>query len=90
MHVDRESGFSTPTGNDNATTDALLTLARAERAAGQPAEALAAYERAADSARRREAGGRAREVLGEWAELLAAAGEHEQAFALMREALKGS
>lgn len=76
--------------NPKATTSALLTLARVERAEGHSSEALAAYERAAESARHVASADRLREALGEWAELLAEAGEHEKAFALMREALKGS
>ena len=66
-----------------------MTLARADAAEGQRAASLALYERAADLARRTGSSARLREVLGEWAERLADVGEHERAFALMREALKG-
>ncbi len=76
--------------NDNGVIDALLTIARTEVAMGKSGEALAWYERAAASAHKLAAPqARVREVLGEWAELLANAGDHQQAFEMMREALKG-
>ena len=77
------------TANRHAEIDALVTLARAESAEGRRDEAIALYERAADAARAIGSPPRLREVLGEWAELLAQSGEHERAFELMREALKG-
>lgn len=78
------------TSNQNASIDAQVTIARTEVAMGKPGEALEWYERAAGSARRLTApGARLREVLAEWADLLANAGEHQKAFEMMREALKG-
>jgi transcriptional regulator with XRE-family HTH domain len=76
------------TSNADAQVDALVTLARAEAAAGRSEEALALYERAATSTRVAGAHTRLREVLAEWADLLANAGEHQRAFELMREAVK--
>jgi transcriptional regulator with XRE-family HTH domain len=77
------------TSNENAAIDAQLTIARTEVAMQKTPDALEWYERAAASARRLAAPqARVREVLGEWAELLANAGEHQKAFEMMREALK--
>lgn len=78
------------TSNDKAETDALLALARAEVAGGQGPQAMAWYERAADSARRGPSPVRLREALREWAELLAQNGEHQKAFELLREAIGSS
>lgn len=75
------------TTNDFAALGALLTLARAHRAQDMNGESLAFYERAADLARREGKPARIRLVLGEFAEALAAAGDHERAFGLMREAV---
>lgn len=76
------------TSNDFAALGALLTLARAQKKNGLDSDAKASYERAADLARREGKPARIRLVLGEFAEVLAAIGDHEQAFGLMREALK--
>lgn len=77
------------TSNLNATIDAELTMARTELAMQKAPEASEWYERAVASARRLAAPqARAREVLAEWAELLAKAGEHQRAFEMMRDALK--
>lgn len=76
------------TSNDFAALGALLTLARAQKAQGLNSEVMALYERAADLARREGKPARIRQVLGEFAESLATVGNHERAFALMREALK--
>ena len=90
MRLAREAlDLAERTSNAPAEIDALVTLARADAAEGQRAASLALYERAADLARRAGSPARLREVLGEWAERLADAGEHERAFELMREALKG-
>lgn len=78
------------TSNANGVIDAQLTLARTQVAMQETREALGWYERAAASAHALAAPqARVREVLGEWAELLANAGEHQKAFEMMREALKG-
>ncbi len=76
------------TGNDFAALGALLTLARARKTRGLDSEVVALYERATDLARREGKPARIRQVAGEFAEVLAALGEHERAFALMREALQ--
>ncbi|HSO29196.1 MAG TPA: helix-turn-helix transcriptional regulator, partial [Candidatus Sulfomarinibacteraceae bacterium] len=75
------------TSNEIAILAAVLTLARARRAQGLNSEAAALYERAADLARREGKPARIRQVLGEFAETVAGEGDHERAFALMREAV---
>lgn len=76
--------------NEKAAVSASLTLARAEIALGRNADALADYERAADLARHGTSTARLREVLAEWADMLARAGELERALDIMREALGSS
>jgi tetratricopeptide (TPR) repeat protein len=78
------------TENKKAAVDALLTLARARNALGDVTGGLAANETAGELAR--AAGGPmlVRKALREWADALAASGDHERAFALMREALTAS
>ncbi len=76
--------------NTKATVDALLTLAHARSIQGDGAAELTAYERAAELAREFAGPGLLRKVLREWADALATAGQHERAFALMREALSVS
>jgi transcriptional regulator with XRE-family HTH domain len=73
--------------NNKAIVDALLTKARALSAQGETADALAAYERAGELARQVGAVGLTRKALREWADALASAGLHQQAFELAREAL---
>ena len=75
------------TDNDFAALGALLTMARARRMQRRIDDALACYERAADLARREGKPARIRLVLGELAETLAAAGQHERAFRLLQEAV---
>ena len=74
--------------NEKATVNALLALARAQRALGQPAEAAPLCERAVTLARASASPGLIRGALGEWADVLTEAGEHERAAALLREALR--
>jgi transcriptional regulator with XRE-family HTH domain len=76
--------------NAKAMVSSLLTLAHARSAEGDAEAALAAYERAGGLARDAENSGLIRKALREWADALAAAGKHEQAFAVMREALADS
>ena len=76
------------TGNRKAALSALLTKARAQVALGQRAEALATYEAAASMARDQARPGRLREVLAEWADLLAEQGDHTRAYEVSREALR--
>ena len=72
-----------------AAIDGWTTLARARLALGQADEAFAAFARAAELAREHAPAPRLREVLRAWADALAAAGRHAEAYALAREALAG-
>ncbi len=74
-------------GNIKASVDALLTLASARDALGENEAALDANRRAGELARQLGNASLVRKALREWADALAAAGQHEQAFAVMREAL---
>ena len=76
--------------NPKAAISALITKARAEVALGQRTEALATYEQAAAAARDRSRPARLREVLAEWADLLAELGDHARAYEVSREALQTS
>jgi tetratricopeptide (TPR) repeat protein len=76
------------THNDKAAVSALLALARADRALGDPKAASAFYERAVDLARDSSRPGLIREAIGEWADVLMESGQHERASALLREALR--
>jgi transcriptional regulator with XRE-family HTH domain len=78
------------TSNDKASVNALLTEAKARSTLGDTAGGLAAYKRAGELARTIGSATFVRRALREWADALAAAGEHERAFALMREALAAS
>ena len=75
------------THNVKATVDALLTHARARSSEGDTPAALAAFERSGSLAREVGNARLFRTVLREWADALAADGQHERAFAVMREAL---
>ncbi len=78
------------TDNVPAQIDALLTLGRAEAADADAAarqRAVDAFSRAADLARDSKRGAMLRRVLAQWADFLAAQGDHEAAFRLTREAL---
>ncbi len=70
-----------------AITSALVTMAKAQVALGRTEDALVSYEEAAELARSAGPKGVLREVLGQWADLLAKNGVHERAYALTREAL---
>jgi transcriptional regulator with XRE-family HTH domain len=74
------------TGNQKAEISALLTGARAARSVGDLGHAAEVLETAADLARSGPRP-RLREILAEWSELLAEAGDHEGAYRLSREAL---
>ena len=78
------------TQNSSALTSAHVTRARAHAAMDQLEAAQASYEEAAGLVRDSGPRPRLREVLGEWAELLARLGQHERAYALTREALAAS
>ncbi len=72
-------------GNDKAHLAALITRARGHALLGDHAAASADFETAA--ARAVNLPARRREVLSAWADSLAALGQHDRAFALVREAL---
>jgi len=75
------------TGNHKAAVSARLTLARALRALGRPAEAGAALEAAASIARDHGRLPQLRDVLTEWADLRAEQGDAAGAYSLSKEAL---
>jgi transcriptional regulator with XRE-family HTH domain len=94
---DEAAGFATAaieyaerTRNLRAMVDSLLTLGRARTSLGDSDAALAAYERAGSAARELGSPALVRKALREWADALARAGRHEQAFAVMRDALADS
>ena len=74
--------------NEKAKVSALLALARAQTALGDATAASSLYERAVDLARSTGRPGQIRDALGEWADVLSQAGEHERAAGLLREALR--
>ena len=74
-------------GNRLAELAALLTEARVLRHAGQDEEAEQRFAQAADVARVAQLSGRLREVLREWADLRAGAGDHRGAYELSSQAL---
>ena len=76
------------THNDKAAVSALLALARADRALGDPRSAAALYEQAVDRARGSSRPGLIRDAIGEWADVLTESGQHERAAVLLREALR--
>ena len=75
-------------GNHKALTDATLTRARSAVEAGRTEDALALYERIVQSLRQDGPRSRLSEVLTEWAELIAAQGDHQRAYELTKEALE--
>jgi len=74
------------TGNGKALVDALATRARARGADGGGEAAVADFERAVDVATEHRSPARRAEVLRAWAELVAAQGDHAQAYQLMKRA----
>ena len=75
------------TDNEKALISALVTRARAHVRVGRPEAAERSLERASALARQRGRNGRLREVLREWASVVAERGEHERAYRLANEAL---
>lgn len=71
----------------DATLEAEVTTARAHGAQGEPAAAIAAFERAAEQVRSGPSAARRREVLAEYAEFLMANGDEKRALQLYREAV---
>jgi transcriptional regulator with XRE-family HTH domain len=80
-------GYAERSGNDLARLAATLTEARALRTGGDSATAEARFADAAALARESRVPNRLREVLREWADLRAAAGDHRGAYELSSEAL---
>ena len=79
--------YATRSGNEFAGLMAMLTEARALRRSGRAEEAEARFAEAAAVARASRAPNRLREVLREWADLRAEAGDHRGAYELSSEAL---
>jgi tetratricopeptide (TPR) repeat protein len=76
------------TGNAHAESSALRTLARLHRQHGRTTESEATYRQAADLLRNVGPRPRLAEVLREWADLLVSEQRHEEAVALLQEALQ--
>lgn len=74
-------------GNELAQMDAMLTAARALRAAGRRDDAERRFGEAADIARIARVPHRLRELLRDWADMRAEAGDHRGAYELTSEAL---
>ncbi|HEY7132197.1 MAG TPA: hypothetical protein VH440_08085, partial [Candidatus Limnocylindrales bacterium] len=72
--------------NTKGAVDALLTVARAARRQGRTADAVAALGRA-ESLAAGAPPARLRQVLTEWSEIAAEAGDHAAAYELTRRAL---
>ena len=79
--------FATRSGNEFGGLMAMLTEARALRRAGRAEEAESRFAEAAAVARESRVPARLREVLREWADLRAEAGDHRGAYELTSEAL---
>jgi len=79
--------YADRSGNDHARLAATLTEARALRARGQLEEAEQRFGDAAQLARSSRVPHRLREVLRDWADLRADAGDHRGAYELSSEAL---
>lgn len=73
--------------NDPARVAALVTRARIELGRGSVRRACASFEEAAAVLRARGPRGRLRQILAQWADILAQAGQHSRANELYREAL---
>ncbi len=80
-------GHADRSGNEFGGLMAMLTEARVLRRAGRSAEAEERFREAAAMARESRAPNRLREVLREWADLRAEAGDHRGAYELSSEAL---
>ena len=76
-------------GHPRAEASALLTRARAHRAAADLPAAEAAYAEAADLLRRTGPRSRLRDALRDWAALLVESNRHQEAVALLTEAVGG-
>ncbi len=78
------------TANPGTASMAMLTIARAQAGAGDTEAAIRSYQTSVGEFRAHGPAHRLQQSLGEWAELLATAGRHEEAYALTREALKAA
>ena len=78
------------TGNAATYSAAALTIARAQASNGDTEAAIETYRTGVGELRERGPVARLQQGLGEWAELLAKAGRHEEAYALTREALQAA
>lgn len=78
------------TGNPGTYSMAMLTIARAQAASGETEAAIQSYSTGVGELRERGPVARLQQGLGEWAEMLAKAGRHEEAYALTREALNAA
>jgi transcriptional regulator with XRE-family HTH domain len=85
--AERARAYAERSGNEFGGLMAMLTEARALRHAGRGEESEARFAEAARIARASRAPNRLREVLREWADLRAAAGDHRGAYELTSEAL---
>lgn len=79
--------YAERSGNQLAGLAAMVTAARAMRVGGQVAESEAQFAEAATVARSSRVPHRLREILREWADLRADAGDHRGAYQLSSEAL---
>jgi tetratricopeptide (TPR) repeat protein len=84
----RSHQLARETGNRLVETVALITAARVLRARGDRAGAEQRYKAAAELARAGSGQGRLRDLLGEWADLRAEAGDFQGAYELTSEAVR--
>jgi tetratricopeptide (TPR) repeat protein len=84
----RSHQLARESGNRLAEMAALLTAARVLRTAGDAAGAEKRYAAAAELARAGSGHGRLRDLLGEWADLRAEAGDFQGAYELTSEAVR--
>jgi transcriptional regulator with XRE-family HTH domain len=84
----RSHQLARESGNRLAEMAALLTAARVLRTAGDAAGAEQRYAAAAELARAGSGQGRLRDLLGEWADLRAGAGDFQGAYELTSEAVR--
>jgi tetratricopeptide (TPR) repeat protein len=85
--VDEALVLARSTGNTNAESAALVTLARLNRQRGRASESEAAYREAVDLLRKSGPRPRLSEVLRELADLLVSGQRHQEAVQLLQEAL---
>jgi transcriptional regulator with XRE-family HTH domain len=86
-YAEEAIGIASETGNWPALANASVARAQALRGLGRTDDAIDGYRNAADVAREHGVRGALQQALSEWADALAEAGRHEEAYALSREAL---